>query len=252
MIILLSPSKTLEEAAPYPAITPTQPQLLEHTQTLAKIMHGKSANDMSALMKISEKLGTLNYDRYQSFQTPFTKDNARPCIFSFKGDVYDGLNIEQFDTDALNKAQQHLRVLSGLYGLLRPFDLMQPYRLEMGTRLQNPRGKNLYEFWGDRITELLNQELEQSGSDTIINLASNEYFKAINTKKLKGKLVTPVFKEIKGNEMKVVGLFAKRARGMMTRHLLTSNNPLESFVEANYRLDDTLSSDAERIFTRAA
>ncbi len=252
MIILLSPSKTLEENASYPAITPTQPQLLEHTQELAELMATKSAEDISQLMKISEKLGCLNHERYQGFQTPFTKDNARPCIFSFKGDVYDGLDIDQFDKASLQNAQKHLRILSGLYGLLRPFDLMQPYRLEMGTKLQNTRGKNLYEFWGDQITELLNKELEASGSDTIINLASNEYFKAVNTKKLNGKLVTPVFKEIKGNELKVVGLFAKRARGMMTRHLLTSKKPLESFVEANYRLDEDLSSDAERIFTRAA
>ena len=252
MIILLSPSKTLDLESDIPAITSTQPQLLTHTQELATIMQGKSPADIQQLMKISDKLCELNYQRYQEFKTPFTDDNSRPCIFTFKGDVYDGIEIENFTKAQLSKAQKHVRILSGLYGLLRPFDLMQPYRLEMGIKLQNARGKNLYEFWSEHITDLLNEELEQSGSDTIINLASNEYFKAVNTKKLNGKLVTPVFKEIKGNEMKVVGLFAKRARGMMTRHLITSDKPLDGFVEANYKLDSELSNDAERIFTRAA
>lgn len=215
-------------------------------------MHGKSAEEIGALMKISDKLAALNHQRYQDFNTPFTEQNARPCIFAFKGDVYDGLEIETFTTQQLTKAQKHVRILSGLYGLLRPFDLMQPYRLEMGTKLQNDRGKNLYEFWGDHITDLLNVELAESGSDTIINLASNEYFKAVNTKKLNGTLVTPVFKEIKGNELKVIGLFAKKARGMMTRHLITSDKGLESFVEGNYKLDKQLSDASERIFTRAA
>ncbi len=252
MIILLSPSKTLDLESQTPAITPTQPQLMAHTEELADIMHGHSAADISKLMKVSDKLGELNYQRYQQFNTPFTEKNARPCIFTFKGDVYDGLEIEKFTQTQLAKAQKHVRILSGLYGLLRPFDLMQAYRLEMGTRLPNTRGKNLYEFWGEHITELLNEELKQTGSDKIINLASNEYFKAVNVKKLNGELITPVFKEIKGNEMKVVGLFAKRARGMMTRHLITSAKPLESFVEANYKLDEELSDSAERIFTRAA
>lgn len=252
MIILLSPSKTLDYESDIPSIEPTQPQLIKHTKELADIMRGKSAKDISKLMKVSEKLGELNHQRYQNFKTPFTEKNARACIFAFKGDVYDGLEIEQFTKAQLNKAQKHVRILSGLYGLLRPFDLMQPYRLEMGTKLKNSRGKNLYEFWGDHITDLLNEELKQSGSDSIINLASNEYFKAVNTKKLNGKLITPVFKEIKGNEMKVIGIYAKKARGMMTRHLITSSNGLDSFVEADYKLNSELSDDSERIFTRAA
>lgn len=252
MIILLSPSKTLDFESPITEVTPTQPQLLAETEQLAKIMLGKSAEDIRGLMKVSEKIGQLNYERFQNFETPFTSNNARPAIFAFKGDVYDGLDIDKFDAASLDKAQKHLRILSGFYGLLRPFDLMQPYRLEMGIKLENKRGKNLYQFWGDRITDLLNDELAASGSDTIVNLASNEYFKAVNTKKLNGKLITPIFKEIKGNELKVIGLFAKRARGMMTRHLLTSDMPIDMFDNANYRLDDTLSSQSERIFTRAA
>jgi len=250
MIILLSPSKTLELDSDYPAISPTQPALLTQTKMLGQLMKVKSAKDISALMKVSDKLGELNHQRYQDFSTPFTRANARPSIFTFKGNVYDGLDSTSFTLDQLEKAQKHLRILSGLYGLLRPFDLMQPYRLEMGTKLENSRGKNLYEFWGDSITERLNEELEKSGTDTIINLASNEYFKAVNTKKLNGQLVTPIFKERKGNQLKVVGIHAKKARGMMTRHLLTSDQPLNSFVEANYRLDNELSDSAQRIFTR--
>ena len=252
MIILLSPSKTLDEISSYPPMTPTQPQLLSESENLAELMREKSAEEISQLMKVSEKLGQLNFERYQDFHTPFTAENARPCIFSFKGDVYDGLEIERFDETSLGKAQKHLRILSGLYGLLRPFDLMQPYRLEMGTKLPNARGKNLYEFWGERITDLLNEELAKSGSDTVINLASNEYFKAIKVKKLNGKLITPVFKEIKGNELKVIGLFAKKARGMMARHLLMGSSEVDGFSEAGYRFDSDLSHENERIFTRKA
>jgi len=252
MIILLSPSKTLDTESDFPAITATQPQLLKESEKLVEILRKKSAKNLSKLMSISDKLGQLNYERYQQFKTPFTAKNARPCIFTFKGDVYDGLDIDSFSKAQLEKAQQHIRILSGLYGLLRPYDLMQPYRLEMGTKLKNPRGKSLYEFWGDRITELLNEELSRSGTDTIINLASNEYFKAINTEKLNGRLITPAFKEIKANEIKIIGLFAKKARGMMARHLVTSSRPLDAFSEANYRLDESLSSKNERIFTRAA
>jgi cytoplasmic iron level regulating protein YaaA (DUF328/UPF0246 family) len=250
MIILLSPSKTLEETVPYADITPTQPQLMAQTEALAKVMKQHYAQDICELMSVSKKLGELNYQRYQNFTTPFTNSNARPCIFTFKGDVYDGLEIEDFDAPALSRAQKHIRILSGLYGLLRPFDFMQPYRLEMGTKLATDKGKNLYEFWGDQITELLNKELAESGSEQIINLASNEYFKAVNPKKLAGELITPLFKERKGNALKVIGIHAKKARGMMARHLTLHQGKLESFAEAGYAFDAELSKDGEKVFVR--
>lgn len=252
MLILLSPSKTLDEESSYP-LKPnelTQPELLSHSQKLAKVMKEKSADEISKLMKISEKLGELNYQRYQDFSTPFTSKNARPCIFTFKGDVYDGLDIDSFCHTDLQKAQKHLRILSGLYGVLRPFDLMQAYRLEMGIKLKHHDFNHLYDFWGSTITETLNDSLRTSESNEVINLASNEYFKAVKTKELEGTLITPVFKERKGNTLKVIGLFAKRARGMMAKYLLTTDKPLEMFNDGGYQFDETLSSSSERVFVR--
>ncbi len=252
MIILLSPSKTLDFETPHLPVEPTQPTLLKHTKFLAEKLNALNTQDISDIMGVSEKLSELNYDRFQNFKTPFTPKNSRSAIFAFKGDVYGGFDVEQLNAAQLHKAQKQVRILSGFYGLLRPFDLMQPYRLEMGTKLATEKGKNLYEFWGDVITDHINQALKDSGSDTVINLASNEYFKAVNPKKLNGKLVTPVFKQIKGNQMKVIALFAKRARGMMARHLICNSGELESFVEADYRYDETLSDSHTRLFTRAS
>jgi len=254
MLILLSPSKTLDETSPYPAITPSTPQFLEQTEALAGVMRKKSAKAIGELMDISEKLAALNHARFQQFHTPFTAENARPAIFTFKGDVYDGLDITCFTPEALQTANQHIRMLSGFYGLLKPFDLIQPYRLEMGIRLKTSRGKNLYEFWGNRLTEALNAELAGMEDKTVINLASQEYFGAVNTKKLQGELITPAFKEQKGNQLKVIGLFAKRARGMMARHLVTHSGPLaariQSFREDGYAYDPALSKGGEWVFAR--
>lgn len=254
MIILLSPSKTLDYDTPVPAIKSTRPDFLDQSEILIGTLRKKSPAQIKQLMGISDKLAALNHRRFQDFATPFTPANARPCIFAFRGDVYDGLQIETFDQKALERAQQHLRILSGLYGLLRPFDLMQPYRLEMGTKLPNPRGKNLYEFWGDRITEKINETLAGQKQKLVVNLASNEYFSAINTQKLEGTLITPTFKEQKGNDFKVIGLFAKKARGMMARHLLQHNitnvADMKQFSSAGYGFAASLSTPQEPVFTR--
>jgi len=254
MMILLSPSKTLDMEGTTPIKKPTIPDLLEESQTLIKLARKLSANDLKTLMDISDKLAVLNVDRFQSFKTPFTPDNAKPALFAFQGDVYDGLDSASFSAADLTYAQQHLRILSGLYGLLRPFDLMQAYRLEMGIPLANPRGKNLYQFWGDRITNLLNKHAKQSKCSRIVNLASQEYFAAIHTPSLALPLITPVFKEKKGNQLKVIGLMAKRARGKMAAWIIQnrveSANDIQTFDLDGYQYDAALSTEGEFTFTR--
>lgn len=254
MIILLSPSKTLDFESPLPKLTPTQPRLLDESQLLIGDLRKKSVSDVAKLMDLSEKLATLNHDRFHAWKTPFTTSNARPCFYAFKGDVYEGLKAESFSAKERERAQAHLRILSGLYGLLRPLDLMQPYRLEMGTKLANKRGKNLYQFWGDRITELLNEDLKTQKQKLVINLASEEYFSAINTKTLQGEIITPVFKEAKGNQLKVVSFFAKKARGMMAQYLLKNNIAtlagIQQFNAEGYRFSADLSSVDKLLFIR--
>ncbi len=249
MIILLSPSKTLDFESPTPKIAATQPEFLRESEFLIKALRKKSVADLQKLMDLSPKLAQLNVDRYKAFHTPFTPKNARPCIFAFKGDVYEGLDVESFSTAMLKSAQAELRILSGLYGLLRPFDLIQPYRLEMGTRLATSQGKNLYSFWGDHLTHKINEALALQKDKTVINLASEEYFGAVNPENLTGKVVTPIFKEAKGNQLKVIGLFAKKARGMMARHLLSGKN-LQSFNMSGYKLEPDLSTPLEVVFVR--
>jgi cytoplasmic iron level regulating protein YaaA (DUF328/UPF0246 family) len=254
MIILLSPSKTLDFESPLPVVMPTQPRLLAESSLLVNELRQKSVAEIGKLMSISEKLAQLNYDRFQQWKIPFTPQNARPCFYAFKGDVYEGLEAESFDAKSQQRAQENLRILSGLYGLLRPLDLIQPYRLEMSTKLTNPRGKNLYQFWGERITQQINADLEAHTEKSVINLASGEYFSAVQPKALQGTLITPVFKEAKGNQLKVVGLFAKRARGRMAQYLLKENistlADLKQFGADGYRFQPELSSKTEIIFTR--
>lgn len=254
MIILLSPSKTLDFESPLPKLTPTQPRLLEESQTLITTLRKKSVRDIGKLMDISEKLAILNHDRFRTWKTPFTASNARPCFYAFKGDVYEGLEAESFNAKERERAQAHLRILSGLYGLLRPLDLMQPYRLEMGTALATKRGKNLYHFWGDHITDLLNDDLKTQKQKIVINLASEEYFNAINTKKLQGEIITPIFKEAKGNQLKVVSFFAKKARGMMAQYLLknhiTTLTGIQQFSAESCRFSPDLSSGDKLLFIR--
>jgi hypothetical protein len=254
MIILLSPSKTLEYKPSKVKIPPTRPALLQESEKLIDLLRALSEEELQALMGISQKLAALNHQRYLDFTTPFTPENATPAIFTFQGDVYEGLQASQLSEDVLLRAQQQLRMLSGLYGLLRPFDLMQPYRLEMGTKLSNPRGKNLYSFWAERITQAINEALAEQEGEAVINLASQEYFKAVQPNALQGQLITPIFKEQKGNDFKVIGLFAKRARGMMARFILEENirqvKDIKGFSVDGYRFEAELSKGNDWVFAR--
>jgi cytoplasmic iron level regulating protein YaaA (DUF328/UPF0246 family) len=254
MILLLSPSKTLDMETSAPVTKPTQPVLLQESEILVEQARKLSMKKLQALMDISEKLATLNHARFQKFSTPFTKKNAKPGLFAFRGDVYDGLNADSFSADDIEYAQAHLRILSGLYGLLRPCDLMQAYRLEMGISLKNPRGKNLYDFWGERITLEINKAAKAAKSEAILNLASQEYFKAVHAGKLAKPLITVQFKERRGNKLQTIALFAKKARGAMARWVIQERveriADLSHFAEDGYGFDETLSSHAELVFVR--
>jgi len=206
-------------------------------------------------MKISDKLAGLNAARFQEWQRPFNEDNARPAMFAFNGDVYTGLDAASLNSEAIDTAQKQLRILSGLYGVLRPLDLMQPYRLEMGTKLDNPKGKNLYEYWGDTITQTLNDDLAELGSSTLVNLASNEYFSAVKPKELNADVITPVFKDEKNGQYKVISFYAKKARGLMARFILNqkpkSVSDLKEFDANGYSFNEAMSSDKQLVFCRA-
>jgi len=254
MICIISPSKTLDfNCTPHPHHTihvfssQTQ-ELVDHMKTLSQA-------DLESLMKISPKLSALNHHRYQTFHMPFTPENSRQALLAFKGDVYQGIDLEQYTHEYLNFAQAHLRILSGLYGLLRPLDLIQPYRLEMGTRLSGAWGKNLYEFWKNRITDQLSREMDASGGESVlVNLASQEYFKAVRPKELKIPLLTISFKEKKGADFKVIGIHAKRARGRMVnfmiRNHINQTADLKKFTDNGYCFHPDLSRPQEWVFAR--
>lgn len=254
MLFVVSPAKNLDYETPPATQDYTQPQLLDDTQELVERCRELSPQELGSLMKISDKLAGLNAARFSEWQLPFTPENAKQAVFAFNGDVYTGFDAASLDTKALQYAQDHMRILSGLYGLLRPLDLMQPYRLEMGTRLQNERGKDLYQFWGDRITEQLNQDLAQLDQSVLVNLASNEYFKSVNPKTLRASIITPVFKDTKNGQLKVISFYAKKARGMMARYIVEKRpqtvEALKGFDHAGYYYDDSLSSDNELVFCR--
>lgn len=253
MLIVVSPAKTLDYESPVPTRTATTPDFLEDSRELIDQLRQLEPHQVSNLMSISAKLGELNAERFQQWQTPFNADNARQAALAFKGDVYTGLAADQFSEDDFAFAQIHMRILSGLYGLLRPLDLMQPYRLEMGTRFENKRGKDLYAFWGDKLTEALNAQLAKDDG-VLINLASNEYFKAVNHKKLKGTIITPQFKDYKNGQFKIISFYAKKARGLMSayiiRNRLTSVEDLKGFDTDGYAFNPELSKDREWVFTR--
>lgn len=253
MIVLLSPAKTLD-FSPVDIQTFSQPRLLKDSEKLVKILKKKSTASIQALMKISEKIAALNVERYRQFSIPFTTENAKPSIFAFKGDVYVGLEADDFDEQDLSFAQNHLRILSGLYGLLRPLDLMQSYRLEMGTKLKNGRYKNLYEFWGNRITSLINEDLKNANSKTVLNLASKEYFSSVNPKGLNANLVTVHFKEQRGDTLKVIAFNAKKARGAMAKQIIkykiTKAEDLKPLVVNDYIFNENLSSEADLVFVK--
>ncbi len=254
MLVVISPAKTLDfETAPIIRKS-SQPLYLDDAQVLVQQLQQLAPHQLSSLMSISDKLGELNYDRYQAWRRPFSLDNAKQALLAFKGDVYTGLNPEQFSQEDFAFAQRHLYILSGLYGALRPLDLIRPYRLEMGTRLENPRGANLYEFWGDRITESVNKAVKMSGSEVLVNLASNEYFKSIKPHVLRCEVITPVFKENKAGKYRVISFLAKKARGMMTAYIIRNRldlpQDIKAFAEAGYSYNAGLSSAREWVFSR--
>jgi len=254
MLHLISPAKTLDFETPPKTADFTQPQFLNHSQELIKDLRQLTPPQVSKLMTVSEKLGELNAQRFLEWKTPFTPHNAKQALLAFKGDVYTGMEAEKFSKANFTFAQQHLRILSGLYGLLRPLDLIQPYRLEMGTSFANARGKNLYQFWGDIITDQLNQELDTQKERVLVNLASNEYWSAVNTKKLHAEVITPVFKDCKNGQYKIISFFAKKARGMMSAYIIQNKlkkaESIKAFDTAGYRYDERMSSPKEWVFLR--
>ena len=253
MIVLLSPAKTLDET-PAHGVPHSLPRMLPHSAKLIKNLRRKSVAELQELMGISENLARLNKGRYQTYTESFDEGNAKPAALMFKGDVYTGLEAEAFSADELAFAQQHLRILSGLYGLLRPLDLIQPYRLEMGTTLKLGRSKNLYAFWGDQITELVRADLRATGSDTVVNLASQEYFQAIKTDQLPGRLLHIHFKEDRDGQLKVISFNAKKARGKMAQLLvkegLTQPEGMQQLVADDYVYDGGLSTDTDWYFLK--
>ena len=254
MLTVISPAKTLDYETPMVTENFTRPAHLTQSRQLIKRLRELSASDLSALMHISDGLAELNRQRFKQWKTPFKPDNARQAMFAFKGDVYLGLDAYSLRPDDVDFAQDHLRILSGLYGLLRPLDLMQPYRLEMGTRLDTDQGSNLYQFWDERITRSLNQELRQAETKTLINLASGEYFKSIRPKKLRADIVTPAFKEYRDGQYRFIQFFAKKARGLMARYLIDQRvdrpDGLKDFNYEGYAYDASLSDEREWVFTR--
>jgi len=254
MIIVISPAKTLDFESKMPTDEFTQPSQLDQSQLLINRLKDLSSLDLSELMHISTKIADLNFERNHDWGTPFTTDNARQALFAFKGDVYTGLDAYSMTEQNIHFAQTHLRMLSGLYGLLKPLDLMQAYRLEMGSRLSNLRGKNLYEFWGDRITHILNDELKQSNSKTLLNLASNEYFKSVKIKQINAPIITPAFKDYKNGDYKMIGFYAKKARGLMSRYIIdneiTDVEDIKKFDCEGYAFHPAFSEGNTWVFTR--
>ena len=255
MLILLSPAKSLDYQAPLLTNKATQPRLAAHSAELINQLKTLSPEAVGTLMHISPKLAELNHARYQNYQPSFTAANSRQAILAFTGDVYQGMALADWSADDFAAAQQQIRILSGLYGVLRPLDRMQPYRLEMGTKFENARGDNLYQFWGSTITELLNKDLKASACDLVVNLASNEYFSSVKLKELNGQLITPVFKDAKNGTFKIISFYAKKARGMMAdyivRNRVQSVAGLKAFNSNGYQFDAEASEGNTIVFLRA-
>ncbi|MGK0499206.1 MAG: cytoplasmic iron level regulating protein YaaA (DUF328/UPF0246 family) [Oceanicoccus sp.] len=254
MLMVISPAKTLDFETSAKTKQATTPDFLDQSQQLINELTGLSPADVSRLMGISDKLGTLNFDRFQSWQPPFDADNAKQAVLAFKGDVYTGLDAESFSSKDYKFAQKHLRILSGLYGLLRPLDYIQPYRLEMGTKFANQGGANLYQFWGDQLTTAINAQLKKNKSQLLVNLASNEYFKALQTKDINADIITPVFKDLKNGKYKIISFYAKKARGLMSAYVIKNQindaEDLKSFDRDSYRYNAAMSSARDWVFTR--
>ncbi|MFC3092660.1 peroxide stress protein YaaA [Alteromonas sediminis] len=254
MLIVVSPAKNLDVTSAVSVEDYTLPDLIDDTMTLVDRCKTLSPSQLGSLMSISDKLAVLNAERFNSFTLPLTKENAKQAMYMFNGDVYTGLDAQSLDDDDVAFAQKHLRILSGLYGILRPLDLIQPYRLEMGTKLDNSRGKNLYEFWNTKLAEKINTELNEASEQTLVNLASNEYFKAVDKKALNATIITPVFKDYKNGQYKIISFYAKKARGLMARYIiqnkLTSSTELSSFNLAGYVYSEKDSTPDTPVFLR--
>ncbi|WP_375183004.1 peroxide stress protein YaaA [Marinobacter sp.] len=253
MLMVISPAKTLDYESPLATETYTQPDFLDDACELIDQLKELEPHEVSNLMSISDKLGQLNAERFRTWHTPFTPENARQAALAFKGDVYTGLDAESFSEDDFAFAQSHLRMLSGLYGLLRPLDLMQPYRLEMGTKFENKRGKDLYAFWGNIITDELNRLLANDDG-VLVNLASNEYFKSVRKKALDARIVTPQFKDWKNGQYKMISFYAKKARGLMCRYAIqnriTQADDLKGFNLDGHYFSEDQSDNNNWVFLR--
>ncbi len=252
MKIIISPAKSLDFESKVPTSLHSQPQFLDDSVKLNKKLKTLSRKKLSDFMGISDDLAALNYERNQNWCLPFTPDNSKQAIFAFTGEVFRGIDVHTLDSDKIPLLQDRLRILSGLYGLLKPLDLIQAYRLEMGKKLKVGRTENLYKFWGDKIAESLNEELSED--DLFINLASSEYFKAVNQKVLKVPMITPVFKDFKNGQFKTIMTFAKKARGLMVRYIIDNNittiDALKGFNVEGYGFDENRSTETELVFTR--
>ena len=254
MLIVVSPAKTLDYETPLASNKSSQPLFKKRSAELINVLLDYTPAKLSKLMSISDKLAELNVNRYGDWQLKATKSNARPALLAFKGDVYKGMDAATFKDSDFDFAQDHLAILSGLYGVLRPLDLMQPYRLEMGTKLKNPAGENLYEFWGDDITKALNKQLKKNGGDVLVNLASIEYFNAVRPDQLNANVIAPVFKDFKNDKYKIISFFAKKARGTMTgwiiRNKITDAKKLIKFSEDGYKYSAKESTPDQPVFLR--
>jgi len=254
MLVVISPAKSLDYDTPFKTRKYTQPEFLDDSSVLIEQLRQFSPAQVSSLMSISPILGALNQERFNDWQLPFDTDNARQALFAFKGDVYIGLDAYSLSSEDIRFAQDHLRILSGLYGLLRPLDLMQAYRLEMGTSLKNARGNSLYEFWGEKITEALNTQLSGKNNAVLVNLASNEYFRAVKPKQLDAEVISPVFKDYKNGQYKIISFFAKKARGLMSAYIIKNRlkkaEDLLSFDTDGYRYSEKDSKPGAPVFLR--
>lgn len=252
MKIVISPAKSLDFESKVPTQKFTEGVFLKEAESLSKVLKKKSPKVLSKLMSISQNLGELNWQRNQDWQLPFALQNAKQAVYAFNGDVYIGLDVNSLTLDKLDQLQSKLRILSGQYGLLKPLDLMQPYRLEMGTKLKIGRKDNLYQFWDEKVTNTLNEELDKD--EVFVNLASNEYFKVIKPKLLKVPVITPVFKDYKNGKLKMISFFAKKARGLMVRYIIDNDiedvENLKGFNYEGYAFDSNLSNEIELVFTR--
>lgn len=254
MLAIISPAKTLDFETLSLTNSSSCPEFLDHSQNLIDTLRTLPQSKLCSLMSISSKLAALNEQRYQDWSLPFTTSNAKQAIMAFKGDVYTGFTLEEYNEKDFAYAQKHLRILSGLYGLLRPLDLIQPYRLEMGTKLATPQGKNLYDFWSSKLTNALNGAIKNSGIQILVNLASNEYYNAVDKTVLQGRVITPIFKDYKNGDLKIISFFAKKARGAMSdylvRHRINKPEGLKEFKGLGYRFNENLTKNDNWVFTR--